>query len=226
MILLVALALSLSAEAKSYPERMNLYVPVPRSELQIEVPEARDAEPSTVEIAYSTWEPKDFRRKDYRGVNGKFETSFPLLSLNYSAPFLYFANGGNLRAKFGLSSASLERKGLALGRNAEVEQTMNLYSARAGLELDGPVFASLIQPYAGFALLPTLGLASQSELENSVSAFGLPFEASAGLMLKTGWEFLGFTHTAFGLGGQYIFGTLDSSDLAGWALQGFVRVGL
>lgn len=225
-MILLALLFSLGAEAKSYPERMNLYVPVPRSELQIEVPEEEDREPNTVEISYSTWEPKDFRRKDYRGVNGKFETSFPLLSLNYSAPFLYFANGGNLRAKFGLSSASLERKGLALGRNAEVEQTLNLYSARAGLEIDGPVFASALQPYAGLAIMPTLGLASQSELENSVSAFGLPFEANAGLMIKTGWEFLGFTHTAFGAGGHYIFGTLDGSDMAGWAFQGFVRVGL
>jgi hypothetical protein len=225
-MLLLSLFLSLAAEAKSYPEKMNLYVPVPRSELQIEVPDTNSTEPNTVEISYSTWEPKDFRRKDYRGVNGKFETSFPMLSLNYSTPFLFFASGGNLRAKFGLSSSALERKGLALGRNSEVEQTMNLYSARAGLEIDGPVFASVLQPYAGLALLPTLGLASQSELENSVSAFGLPFEATAGLMLKTGWEFLGFTNTSFGLGGQYIFGTLDSSDMAGWALQGFVRVGL
>jgi hypothetical protein len=225
-MLLLSLLLSLSAEAKSYPEQMNLYVPVPRSELKIEMPENSNPEPNTVEIAYSTWEPKDFRRKDYRGVSGKFETSFPQLSLNYSTPFLFTANGGNLRAKFGLSSASLERKGLALGRNAEVEQTLNLYSARAGLEFDGPMFASFLQPYAAFALMPTLGLSSQSELEESVSVFGLPFEANAGLMARTGWEFLGFTHTTFGLGGQYVFGTLDSSEMSGWAIQGFVRVGL
>jgi hypothetical protein len=226
MILILGLLLGFSAEAKSYPERLNLYVPVPRSELQIEVPEARDLEPSTFELAYSTWEPSDFRRQDYRGTHGKFEGSFPLLSLNYSSPFLYFSRGASLRAKFGLSYASLERKGLALGRNAEVEQAMNLYMARAGLEIDGPVFASLLQPYGAFTLLPTLGLAGQSELENSVSAFGLPLEASAGLMAKTSWELLGFTQATFGLGAQYIFGTLDGSDLAGWGFQGFVRVGL
>jgi hypothetical protein len=226
MTLLLSIIFSLAAEAKSYPERMNLYVPVPRSELQIELPEDTDREPSTAEIAISTWEPSDFRRKDYRGNNGKFETSFPQVSLNYSTPFLFTANGGNLRAKFGLSTASLERKGLALGRNSEVEQTFSLYSARAGLEFDGPVFGRLLQPYAALALMPTLGLSSQSELEDSVSAFGLPFEANAGVLVKTGWEFLGFTHTSFGLGGQYIFGTLDGSDMAGWALQGFVRVGL
>lgn len=225
-MLLLSMLLSLAAEAKSYPEKMNLYVPVPRSELQIEMPETSDREPSTVELAYSTWEPKDFRRKDYRGANGKFETSFPQLSLNYSAPFLFMANGGNLRAKFGLSTASLERRGLALGRNAEVDQTLNLYSARAGLEFEGPVFAAFLQPYAAVALMPTLGLSSQSELEDSVSVFGLPFEANAGLMAKTGWEFLGFTQTTFGLGGQYIFGSLDGAEMAGWAFQGFVRVGL
>jgi hypothetical protein len=146
--------------------------------------------------------------------------------MNYSSPLLYFTRGANVRAKFGLSFASIDRKGLALGRNAEVEQTMNLYMARAGLEIDGPVFVSFLQPYGSFALLPTLGLAGQSELENSVSAFGLPLEAGAGLMARTSWEFLGFTQATFGLGGQYIFGTLDSSDLAGWGFQGFVRVGL
>lgn len=225
-MILLSLLLSLAAEAKSYPERMNLYVPVPRSELQIEIPEESDREPSTVEIAISSWKPSDFRRKDYRGTNGRFNSSLPQFSLNYSTPFLFMANGGNLRAKFGLSASSLERKGLNLSRNAEVEQSLNLYSARAGLEFDGPVFASLLQPYAALALMPTLGLSNQSELEDSVSVFGLPFEANAGLLVKTGWEVLGFTHATFGLGGQYIFGTLDSAEMAGWGLQGFVRVGL
>lgn len=225
-MLLLSLLLGLAAEAKSYPERMNLYVPVPRSELKIELPEADDRDPNTVEIAVSTWEPSDFRRQDYRRVEGKFERSLPQISLNYSTPFLFTANGGNLRAKVGLSLGALDRKGLALVRNAEVEQTLNLYSARAGLEFDGPVFASFLQPYAGLALMPTLGLSSQSELEDSVSVFGLPFEASAGLLLKTTWDFLGFTHTTFGLGGQYIFGSLDSSEMSGLGAQVFVRVGL
>lgn len=226
MMLLLTLLLGLAAEAKSYPEQMNLYVPVPRSELRIEVPETRDIEPNTAELAISTWRPGDFRRKDYRGTNSEFSSAFPQISLNYSAPFLFTNGGGNLRAKIGLSFSSLGRKGLAFVRNAEVEQRLNLYSARAGLEFDGPVFSSMLQPYAGLALLPTLGLSSQSELENDVSAFGLPFEASAGLLLKTGWEFIGFTHASFGLGGQYIFGSLDGSDMAGWGLQAFVRVGL
>ena len=93
------------------------------------------------------------------------------------------------------------------------------------MEYDGPVW-SRIQPYGGLALAPTLALAGQSELEGSVSALGLPLELTAGAFVHTGWEVLGFDDASFGLGGQYLLGSVDDSKLNGFGAQVFVRFGL
>lgn len=225
MSVLLLLLVALTAQAKSFPERERITVPVPRSELKIEPVESKAPEFDSMELGFSSWKPKDFERKDYRHQSSAFSRSFPQVSLNYRSPFLFAARGANLAYLAGVSYASLERTGIALSRPAEVTQTLHLYQARAGLEYNGPKLRFLA-PYLRFSLLPTLLLAPDSELESSVSALGLGLEAAGGLLLLSDYEILGFKQLTLGLGGQYLFGSVDDSQLKGWGFQAFLRFGL
>jgi hypothetical protein len=136
----------------------------------------------------------------------------------------------SLYSRFGLSGASLERAAGFTRPNGDsyrVTQVLRLFSLRAGLELQGPAFAG-IQPFGDFSLLPTLALATESALEPSVSRFGLPMEAAAGLLAKPLFlsHLFGIEQGALGLGAHYVFGTVDNAKMNALGLEAFFRADL
>ena len=212
----------------------NISVPIPATELYLSTKPNEDIGPAiaSFEFGVSFWAPGEFTRPTYgRGTSTFVASGLPFLSLNRLAPLYLLgegADGFGFHSRLGLSFARLERSGqLTSGSSFVTTQTMNLISLRVGAEFLGPRYlGELVQPYVNLALLPTLGLSSQSQLEGSVSRVGLPIETGAGLMLHPGFlkEFLGMRNGALGAGAHYIFGTLDNSKMNDTSAQVFLRL--
>lgn len=236
LLIVFLAAVSPSVEAAPKPKDTAIEVdrdislPVPTTELAISTKPKDDKGPTlaSFEFAASAWSPKEFSRPTYANGASNFDNSLPLLSVNRHSPLYLFNDLSGFHSKLGISFARLERSGQFTSGSAYVTtQTMNLLSLRFGAEYQGPRYlGDLLQPYAGFSLLPTLALSSQSQMEGSVSRIGLPLEAVGGIMAYPVFlrEFAGMTNGAIGVGAHYIFGTVDNSKMNDLGAQGFLRL--
>jgi|GEM_PF-3724886 len=237
-IFTVLMLLSLSAAAApktkvtATPALSDTFtVDVPRSELSLPPleREERALTEKTWSMGASSWAPGQFKRATYAGGTSTFQRgSLPYIFAEVGAPL--WRPNGVVNARFGLGYGTLERSGAAAagGLNASPVQELRLLQLRLGMEYENSNLGELLFPYAGFALLPTFGMASKSQFEDRVSTFGLPMEAGAGVRLRPRFlrEFWSFRNGTLGLGGHYVFGTLDGASLRGAGAQGYVQVSL
>jgi hypothetical protein len=209
------------------PENREFTVHVPRTELALSPEAERLAahERPAAEIAASSWQPREYRRSGYSGQSSQFHRgSVPLSAVSVGLPLSSHRNGAALYAKLGLSFTQLEREEAGLIR----PQTLYLFSARTGLEYQGLRLFGFLHPSLGFSVLPTYAVATASLVEGAVNDFGLPLEATAGLLLRPGFlkEFWGFQNGALAVEAQRIFGTVGGSKLDGSGLQARFQVSM
>lgn len=206
-------------------------IDVPRSELALPPLERKEeaAAEKSWSMGASSWMPSEFKRSTYTSTTSSFQRgSLPYLFAEVGAPLWRVA--GVVNARFGLGYGTLERSGPAAlgGLNASPKEELRLLQLRLGMEYENASLGDVLFPYAGLALLPTFGMASKSQFEDRVSVFGLASEASAGLRLRPRFlrEFWSFRNGTLGLGGHYVFGTMDGSSLRGLGAQGYLQVSL
>lgn len=231
----------LYADTKTTPiESADIFLPIPKNELGLDHYSQKltshKHKSSFFEMAVSSWSPSQFARPTYNNGITSFNTgSYPFISLNRMVPFFISESELALYSKFGLTSSHLVRiirteHGSKPYDLRESKESMTLLSLRFGLEMKGSYFAHrLLQPYAGVSILPTLALASQSELEGEVSEFGWPVEVVAGVEIYPSFlraDFLGFKKGSVGFGGHYILGSVGGSKMDDLAAQVFFRVEL
>lgn len=215
------------------PQATEVSLPIPRSELPLEtyLPPVIEPEPITIELGVSSWSPSGFSRGSRTAGDSDLKTgSVPMISINRMSKISDRAKG--LYSKFGLSAAQLKRTVNLerVGGPIAVEQEMTLASARLGVEYRTRKFMSdVVQPFAGLAALPTIGLASRSALESNVTTVGVPFELAAGAAFAPSFmpgPSLGVHGSSLGLGLQYLFGSVGGSRADGLGVQGSLRVDL
>jgi hypothetical protein len=229
---LPAFAAKTKAQAMPAPsEDTTFSVAVPKSDLALPPLERSDdaAFEKSWSIGASSWVPADFKRFTYDGSSSSFKRgALPYVFAEVGAPL--WRPGGLISARFGIGYGTLERSGPAAagGQNASPKEELRLLQLRIGAEYENAGLGELVYPYAGFAFLPTFGMASKSQFEDRVSTFGLPMEASAGVRIRPRFlrEFWSFRNGALGLGGHYVFGTMDGSSLRGLGAQGYLQVSL
>ncbi len=228
---LASLASAAPASNAPKPESTAFSVEVPRSELALPPLERENeaAADKSWSMGLSTWAPDNFTRGTYSGSTSSLRRgSLPYFFGEVGAPL--WRPGGVVSARFGLGYSVLERSGPAAtgGLNAAPLEELRLIQLRLGGEYETSGLGSVLYPYAGLAVLPTFGMASKSQFEDRVSVFGLPMEASAGIRLRPGFlrDFWSFRNGTLGLGGHYVFGTMDGSSLRGLGAQGYLQVSL
>jgi hypothetical protein len=241
LIYLICLAFGLSAAAanstfpketvESDKERV-ITVPVPQAQIEVHPPQIAPPRPLEFEFNASTWSPVGFTRGSYTGEVSRLEKNdVPALSINRYSELAGFGGGVTLSTLFGLSYLGLERsKSQSLGpaANGTVTQNVNLIMARAGLATEwGSALPWGISPVMSFALLPTWATADQSAYEKSVGAFGVPVEASVGLLWRTSMRAsLMRGDMSFGVSAQAISGSVGGSSMKGNGIEGVFRISL
>jgi hypothetical protein len=215
------------------PPPTEASLPVPQSDLPLAtyLPPVVESKPTTLEVGLSTWAPDKFSRGTRNVGDREFERgSVPMISLNRMA-FIDDRLKG-LYSKFGLSAATLERTAQVSrpGGSVSEDQKLSLFSARVGVEYRTRKYSGdLLQPFASLAALPTMGLASRSAFEDTVTTDGVPFELALGTEVAPSFlptESLGVQRSSIGLGLQYLFGSVGGSRADGLGVQGSLRVDL
>ena len=207
-------------------------VPVPKSEIQLEPLRFAPPRPVEFEFGLSTWEPRNFTRSSYTGEESKFaKNNLPALSFNRLGQIATWDNGIILSGKVGLSYLSLARSAdsqLANAPTGELTETVNIFMARAGAEGSWlHVLPWGLEPNVSFSVLPTFLTAEKSGFENGINAFGLPIEASLGILWRTGTRAtLSRGDFSVGVAGQVISGSVGGSSLYGFGIEGELRISL
>lgn len=214
------------------PAENEITLPVPTSEIELRDATAAALHATSVEVGVSSYLPSRFTRPTFTSGENEFGMgSYPFISMNRVARVLAGDEPTGAYWKIGLATMSLRRTVL-VNRGAGVfsaAQDLSLLALRFGAEYKGPRFAGIAQPYVGVAALPMAAFASQSQLEESLSAYGLPFEGTAGVELfvpALQRDVLGFKRIAIGLGAQALRGSIGGSSVDGIGGQGYMRVEL
>lgn len=215
------------------PPATEVSLPVPQSDLPLAtyLPPIEEADPVTMEIGISTWTPSGFSRGSRTAGESDFKSgSIPMISINRMGVIGPRVKG--LHTKFGVSFAQLTREVQLqrTGGSVPADQDMSLASVRLGVEYrTRRFFSDVVQPFAGVAALPTVGLAARSPVESNVTTVGVPFELAAGASLSPSFmpsESIGVHRSSIGLGLQYLFGSVGGSRADGLGVQGSLRVDL
>lgn len=218
-------------------ESREIVLPVPVSELKLDDTEGRRSVTGQVvtelEFGVSSWVPEEFSRPTFSGESRVFERgSYPHVSANRLAPFV--ARGGPHSWYWRLGGSLLNlRRTVSLRQTVgsrDVSQSLTLASVRLGVEYAPQRFSSsLLRPFIGVALVPTMALAARSQLEERVSSGGAPLETNVGFVVRPSYlrgEFLGLRNGSIGVSAHSIFGDVDGSSMSGLGVQGLMRVEL
>jgi hypothetical protein len=216
------------------PENTEIAVPVPQSILNFEsLPKPVETKTfNQWEVSVSNWQPRSFSEGAYVAGAGNFESvKIPMISLNvFSGSGGELFSGAKWTPKFGGSFNQLARSGaLQLSASSfNVEQTTNIISARAGVELTSQnEFWGVVKPFVDLSLLPSFALTTVSELSDGSQRGLLAFEEVAGVSVRLGRADGGMAMNRFGLelGVQAIQGT-GSNSLTGLGVIAGTRVDL
>ena len=214
----------------------EIYLPVPQPEIDLKTDQVNINAKKNIgfEVNASSWVPSSFQTdSNLSSVSGFQSTSVPQISINmWNGDNAWTFNWLNVTPKFGLTYDQLQRSG-SLGistTNLTVTQNLNLYSARAGVELTssrGDFFGHL-RPFLDVSLLPSWALATTSQVDNQGFSRGyLNVEEVAGLA----WGFprlanmLGAEGLAFELGIEGTQG-VAGSPLSGYGILAGTRIEL
>lgn len=222
--------LPLSARAYSDDER-EWTVVVPRSEINVSNETRKPKRPAEFSVSFSNWAPEDYQRGSYNSGHSKLErTSLPALSVNRLGE-VFTSENLNLSTKFGGTYAQLERTteyvaGSALTYSGE--QRINFWMFRVGLESAFPkVLPWGFEPNMSFSAIPTWVTAQRSVYEDNVSGFGVPLEATVGLLWRTPLRAsLLRGDLSLGVAYQTVSGSIEGSNLRGKGVLGELRISL
>lgn len=182
-----------SVKKKALPASIGgseVTVPVPQSLLNFSsAPEPIEPKATAHwEIVASSWAPRALSEKAYVNDVGDFQRlKMPMFSLNIWRGDGLGLGPLKLVPKYGLSYSQLTRTAtLQLSSSSyPVTQTMNLVSARAGLELTPEAdLWGWVRPFISASLLPSLAVTSSSQISEGGSRGLLAFEEVAGLSLQ------------------------------------------
>jgi hypothetical protein len=204
-------------------------VAIPRSRIEIPQPSEPSAPhvPTKLDISFSSWSPNHFSIPGRIQNAGEFSRgAAPSLSINSLIPatFLY-----GFYLKTGVTWTALNRSGKVGSETSTVTetQTLHLLSLRAGAEYTPPVLHFFsVQPYAGAALLPSLGFTGRSAFDDGSSHFGIPLEYSLGALFDLPQLGFRWSGAQFDLGINGTFGTIHHSSVAGLGVRGGIRMSL
>jgi hypothetical protein len=208
-------------------------IPVPQSEIKMEEMRFKPSPPVDLAVSASSWVPSNFTRGGYAGAVSKFGNSgAPPLSVNRIGQFMSLDNGAvNLSSKIGFTYFTMDRTtarddgSVVAGTSTE---SLSFFMGRVGIESDWTkILPWHLEPNMSFSLLPTWVSASKSQYEGKVSAFGLPYEATAGLLWRINpSERPDFGDISVGVSAQTVSGTIAGSSLKGLGILGELRVSL
>jgi hypothetical protein len=220
-----------SSETQQSETERQFSIPVPMSEIKLEP--LRFVPPNPTEMAFgaSTWTPRNFARGSYTGAVSRFDRGdVPSVSITRIQQVLIEPNGFTLSTKLGIGYASLQRSTERTIFNSDAGRStedINLFSARVGLEA---TWAHLLpwgfEPDLSMAALPTWMTGSKSQFEDSVGAFGLPYELTLGILWRAPRGASHFGNISVGVAGQEIIGNVGGSSMTGFGIVADLRVTL
>ena len=214
--------------APSIEEKQIFSMPVSQSAIQIEAQTLPSRKRKSLEVGFSTWSPK-FALSSYLSNTGEFgRANLPLLNINLISHSIEPGAHGQLSPTIGFAFINLDRKA-SFDSASTVPQiaheSLNLFSLRLGAEYMFSV-GSQFKPLLGLYLLPTWMVAARTELDNGLSAYGLPVEASFDLLYDSQKlsKLVGDADLLLGLGIHDIYGSVSGADLNGLGVQGIFRL--
>ena len=215
----------------AYEEEREISVAVPRTELQLESYNHKKKRASEFSISASNYAPENYRRGSYAGGESQLKpTSVPSIGLTRIAE-LYSEENLHLSSKLGGGFMQLERStpqvpGSSLTFSGS--QRVNFMSLRLGVESAFPkVLPWGLEPNMSFSALPTWVTAQRSVYEDTVGGFGIPLEATVGLLWRTPLRAsLIRGEMSFGVAYQTVSGSIDRSNLRGKGVLGEFRISL
>lgn len=219
-----------SSESIASETEKEFTVPVPKSEIALEPLRFKPSRPSEYSISATTWVPENFTRNSYLHKVSAFQkTDIPALTLNRFSE-IYTGANLNISSKLGLTYLQMQRtadRSMTLLDGPGTE-TMNFVMARAGVESAWPnILPWGFEPNMSFAVLPTWITAQESVFEDGVGEFGLPFEATAGLLWRSPARASIYRgDLSVGVSYQAVNGTIGGSSLRGHGVLGELRISL
>lgn len=171
-------------------ETPDILVPVPQSVLNFaSAPEPEAPKPSPHwEIAASSWAPRALSESAYLNDVSNFQRlKMPMLTFNF-----WRSDGNSLGVfkwgpKYGVSYNQLARQATMRlsGVDLPVSQTMNVFSARLGLEITlQKDWLGLVRPFFNVSGLPSFAVTASSEISEGGSRGFLAVEEVAGVSLQ------------------------------------------
>jgi hypothetical protein len=226
---LIALTLASQASAASKNAQGSYQVAIPRS--RIEIPKLPEPEspriPDQLDLGASSWAPSGFSLASRTLDTTPFSREgAPAFYINYLRSL---SDLDGLFLKAGLNWLSLSRTGKVGSGSAPAleSQALQLFSVRVGAEYAPNLLQIMgVQPYAGLALLPSLGVTGRTAFDDGSSYFGIPFEYTAGAQFELSRIGVGWNQTRLDLGLTGTAGTVDHSSVAGIGIKGGIRVSL
>jgi len=220
-----------SSETKAGDTVREFAVPVPQSEIKLEP--MRYVPPPPVEFSFgaSTYMPSNFTRSSYTGDVSRFDrTGIPSLTINRHQNIYEAANGFTVGTLFGLTYMQLNRSVNRVIFNADAgtsTETVNFYMLRAGLEAGWQhLLPWNFEPDLSVAILPTWMAGDRSQFEDSVGVFGMPYEASLGVLWRAPRGPSHFGNLTIGISGTQTYGNVGGSSMSGLGFSGELRVSI
>jgi hypothetical protein len=221
-----------SSEMLATEREREFSIPVPQSEIKMEPLRYKAPRPVELSVGASSFAPENFVRGTYTGRAVAFEKGdLPSVSINRMGEIANLAGGMQVSSKIGVSYFAMERsvgRSIGVASAGNSTETMNFIMGRVGIESS---WASLLpwgfEPNLSVAVLPTFITAHKSQFEDNVSSFGLPYEATAGLLWRAkGDRPAEFGDVSVGVFGQAVGGTVAGSNMKGLGVLGELRVSL
>ncbi len=212
-------------------EQQIFNLPLSQSEIQIIKVVPIERNPRSFELSASSWAPKNFALSSYLSDTSDFNRAgLPLVSANYISKYADLGSQGELSTKVGISYLSLDRTagyGISASSPQIAHESLNLFSLRLGAEyIAHHALPFHLEPAIGLYILPTWMVASRTELDNGVSAYGFPVEANLDLLYDSQSlsKMIGSADLILGIGIQEVYGSVSGSDMSGFGLQGIFRL--
>jgi hypothetical protein len=222
-----------SSETIETEREREFAIPVPQSEIKMEPLRYVAPRPVDLALGASSWVPENLTRGSYTGKVSRFErNATPAVSLNRIGEFASFDNGALvLSSKIGITYFTMDRttdRDNSAAPAGTSTETLGFFMGRAGIESSwAKLLPWHLEPNMSFSLLPTWLSAHKSQYENGVAVFGLPYEATAGLLWRINpSERPDFGDMSVGVSAQAVSGTIAGSSLKGFGILGELRVSL
>jgi hypothetical protein len=180
---------------------------------------------SWLDVGASSWSPEFTLPSRLSGNNVPLQTNSPALDADYT--FQITPHSREWNGKVGLGWLSVARTAaLNLGDDTTLAtQSAQFFSAHIGVEyVPNALRTAALEPYLGFALLPSAVLTSDTPFANGTSYFGLPVEFALGTRVELRSIGIPWEGSALDLSGTETLGHIDGSSISGFGIRAGLRV--